>query len=165
MSKYIVIINKILRAAYLAIISLVLISIVVTLWTSYVLVSQPSKSSEITKVIKDIYHSQKSLVIDVIDLTKILRQDNSKDLSAQSNTFQVEEQSVFDKSQKSNSNKEISIIDNEGNPSEIVIEPSEEKQNLDNEEIGVPIQGLLSSPENENNLPGIVIEPSEVDKG
>ncbi len=45
----IVMINKILKGAYFALITLVLSSVLITLWTGYVFISQPSKSSDITK--------------------------------------------------------------------------------------------------------------------
>ena len=40
--------------------------------------SQSSKSSEITKVVQDMFSSQKSVFIDVIDLSKILIKETSK---------------------------------------------------------------------------------------
>ena len=72
-------IKTIIKAIYSAFVSIILISIVLAGWTGYVFVSQSSKSDEIIKVIQDIYSSQKSVLVDVIDLSKILIKDTTAD--------------------------------------------------------------------------------------
>ena len=70
-------IKTIIKAIYSAFISIVLISIILAGWTSYAFLSHSSKTNEIIKVIQDMYASQKSVVIDVIELSKILINDSS----------------------------------------------------------------------------------------
>ena len=69
--------KTIIRVMYSAFISIVLISIFLAGWTTYSFISQASKSTEISKVIQDIYVSQKSVLVDVIELSKILIKDTS----------------------------------------------------------------------------------------
>ena len=95
---------------------IVLISIVLAVWTGYVFVSQSSKSSEIIKLIQDMYVSQKSVVIDVIDLSKILVKDTSQDIATEVVLPDLEDNSQLEESKI--------IEDNGDNPLRIVIEPS-----------------------------------------
>tara|TARA_Y100001968_G_C19223846_1_gene651094 strand:+ start:362 stop:736 length:375 start_codon:yes stop_codon:yes gene_type:complete len=53
--------------------------ILFTGWTSYTFFSDTSKASDITLLVKDIYQLQKSFLLDVIDLSKVLI-NNSKEL-------------------------------------------------------------------------------------
>ena len=71
---------------YSAFISIVLISIVLAGWTSFAFISQSSKSSEILNLIQDMYASQKSVVIDVIDLSRILiKKEKSERITTENN--------------------------------------------------------------------------------
>ena len=72
-------IKTIIRAMYSAFISIVLISIVLVGWTCSAFISQPTKSGEIINLIQDMYESQKSVIIDVVDLSKLLIKVISKD--------------------------------------------------------------------------------------
>ena len=83
-------IKTIIKAMYSAFISIALISIVLAGWTSYTFVFQSSKSSEIIKVIQDMYASQKSVVIDVIDLSKILIKGTSESIANEKNNLSVQ---------------------------------------------------------------------------
>ena len=64
--------KTILKAFYSVFILIVLASILLAGWTSYSFISQPSKSDEIIRVIKDMYGSQKAVIFDFVDLTSIL---------------------------------------------------------------------------------------------
>tara|TARA_Y100001968_G_C19388212_1_gene734066 strand:+ start:785 stop:1249 length:465 start_codon:yes stop_codon:yes gene_type:complete len=64
--------KTIIKAFYSVFIFIVLASILLASWTAYSYISQPSKSEEILRVIKDMYSSQKSVVFDFVDLTNIL---------------------------------------------------------------------------------------------
>ncbi len=118
-------IKTIIKAMYAAFISIVLISIVLAGWTSYAFISQSSKSSEIINVIKDMYDSQKSVVFDVIDLSKILiKKDISESATNESIDLLSETELLTDLEDNSQFD-ELSIDeDNEDNPLGIVIEPS-----------------------------------------
>jgi hypothetical protein len=137
-------IKTIIRAMYSAFISIVLISIVLVGWTCFAFISQPTKSGEIINVIQDMYESQKSVIIDVVDLSKLLIKDKSKRIAEDNNLLtesefltKQEEMSLFDES---------SILEDNGvNPLGIVIEPS--------------------LPEvSEENLPEISVEPLDSDQ-
>ena len=65
-------IKTITKILYSAFITIIIISIILAGWTSYAFIAQSSKSTEIINVIQDIYVSQKSVVVDVIELSKIL---------------------------------------------------------------------------------------------
>ena len=68
--------KTILKAFYSVFILIVLASILLAGWTSYSFISQPSKSDEIIRVIKDMYGSQKAVIFDFVDLTSILIKEN-----------------------------------------------------------------------------------------
>ena len=88
--------KKISRTIYFAFISIVVISIILASWTSYAFISQSSKSNEITHVIQDIYENQKSIVIDIIDLTKILIKETREPKASENNMIQVEKKFLTD---------------------------------------------------------------------
>ena len=117
-------IKTIIKAMYSAFISIVLISIILVVWTGFAYVSQSSKSSEITKVIKNMYSSQKSVVIDVIYLTKILIKDNNLSISNENSNLLVKTELISDLEDKSNLELSPITIPNGDNPLGIVIEPS-----------------------------------------
>ena len=117
-------IKTIIKSIYYAFVSIVLISIVLTAWTGYVFISQPSKSSEIVKVIKNIYISQKSVILDVIDLSKLLVKDTSSTMSSENN-FLVDDELLTDLEDNSQFDKSTILEeDSLDNPLGIVIEPS-----------------------------------------
>ena len=122
-------IKTIIKAMYSAFLSIVLISIILAGLTTYTFISQPSKSSQIIKVIQDMYSNQKSVLFDVIDLSKILIKDsNQSNLSEMNNPF-VKTQSLKgleDESELEESQLDGLLIneDKGDNPLGIVIEPT-----------------------------------------
>ena len=118
-------IKTIIKAIYSAFISIVIISIVLVGWTSYAFFSQSSKSSEIINVVHDMYTSQKFVVIDVIDLFKILiRKEISESIHNENSDFLSEKTLITDLEDNSELD-ELSIVEDNGdNPLGIVIEPS-----------------------------------------
>ena len=118
-------IKTIIKAIYSAFISIVLISIVLFGWTSYAYISQSSKSSEIINVVQDMYSSQKSVAIDVIDLFKILiRKEISESIHNENRDLLSEKKLITDLEDDSDSDKLSIVEDNGDNPLGIVIEPS-----------------------------------------
>ena len=126
-------IKTLIKGIYFTFISIVLISIILAGWTSYTFISQSSKSSEITKVIKDMYSSQKTFVVDVIQLSKILIKDTSKSFSNENNNLLLETESLVDTvdpvdpvdTDNTNQLDELKFSEDKGdNPLGIVIEPS-----------------------------------------
>ena len=109
---------------YSAFISIVLISFVLAGWTSYTFISQSSKSSEIAEVIKDMYRSQKSFVNDVVELSKLLIKDTSKNRVIDNSDLLSESELTIDQENNSQLLKLPINADNGDNPLGIVIEPS-----------------------------------------
>ena len=109
---------------YSAFISIALISIVLAGWTSYTFIFQSSKSSEIIKVIQDMYASQKSVVIDVIDLSKILIKGTSESITNEKINLSVETDLLKEIDENSQLDDSLIAEDNGDNPLGIVIEPS-----------------------------------------
>ena len=134
-------IKTIIKAIYSAFIFIFLISICLALWTGYVVFSQSSKSSEITTVIQDIYSSQKSIVLDVIDLSKILIKDTRASDGYEKNNLLVEKQLLTDLKGSSQLDELRISEDNGDNPLGIVIEPSlpAESENILHEIIEEPL--------------------------
>ena len=133
-------IKTIIKVVYSAFISIVLVSIVLAGWSSYSFVFQSAKSSDIAKVIQDMYSSQKSVFVDVIDLSKILIKDSS-------NKITNKNENVFLESEFLAGKEEDSLLDQS---------PSTE-ENGDNS-LGIVIQPSLPE-ENETILPEIIEEP------
>ena len=119
-------IKTLIRAMYSAFISIVLISIILAGWTCFAFISQPTKSGEIINVIKDMYKSQKSVIIDVVDLSKLLIKDKSERIASEDNNLLSESESelLTDKEDKSLFDEPSILEDNGDNPLGIVIEPS-----------------------------------------
>ncbi len=119
-------IKTIIRAMYSAFISIVLISIILAVWTCFAFISQPKKSVEIINVIQDMYQSQKSVIIDVVDLSKLLVKDTSKKIASDENNLLIESdsESLTDQVDKSLLNETSNMEVNGDNPLGIVIEPS-----------------------------------------
>ena len=117
-------IKTIIRAIYSGFISIVLLSIMLACWTGYAFISQPTKSSEIINVIQDIYESQKTAIIDVVDLSKLLIKDTSKRNANEKYNLLPEEELMTDLEDKSQLDESSILEDNGDNPLGIVIEPS-----------------------------------------
>jgi len=117
-------IKTIIKAIYSAFISIVLISIVLAGWTCFAFISQPTKSGEIINVIQDMYESQKSVIIDVVDLSKLLIKDTSERISSEDNNLLTESEFLTDQEDKSLFDEPSILEDNGDNPLGIVIEPS-----------------------------------------
>ena len=119
-------IKTIIRAMYSAFISIVLISIILAGWTCFAFISQSTRSVEIINVIQDMYESQKSVIIDVVDLSKLLIKDTSERKASEANNLLKESESEFltDQEDKSLFDKPSILEDNGDNPLRIVIEPS-----------------------------------------
>ena len=109
---------------YSAFISIVLISIILAGWTCFAFISQSTKSGEIINVIQDMYESQKSVIIDVVDLSKLLIKDTSKRMAIEDNNLLTESEFLTDQEDKSLFNEPSILEDNGDNPLGIVIEPS-----------------------------------------
>ncbi len=154
-------VDKFFKATYYVIISLVLISILYAVWASYTLVSQRSKSSEIIKVVKDIYQSQKSLTIDVIDLTKILIEDKNADIYLDVNN---EEELVIEENQKVGLKEPLLRNENATNPLEIITEPFEIEQELADSEIDVLMEDSSYTSDNQPTPLEIITEPFEIEQ-
>ena len=133
-------IKNVIRAIYAAVISIVFISIVLSAWTGYAFIFQPTKSSQIFYFIQDIYESQKDVIIDVVDLSKLLLKDTSERKANEKNNFLPEAESLKDQMGMSQSDESLMLEEN-ANPLGIVIEPS-------------------SSDAREKRLPEISEEPS-----
>tara|TARA_B100000965_G_scaffold74263_1_gene58637 strand:+ start:5659 stop:6105 length:447 start_codon:yes stop_codon:yes gene_type:complete len=114
--------KTIIKAIYYAFFSIVIISIILTGWTSYSFVFQSSKSNDIAEVIQDMYANQKSVLIDVLDLSKILIRDKNKKISSTTN-FGVTEL-ITDREEESKIDQLQTTKDNGENPLGIVIQPS-----------------------------------------
>ena len=117
-------IKTIIKAMYSAFISIVLTSIILAGWTTYAFIFQSSKSIEISKVIQDMYASQKSVVIDVIDLSKILIKDKSKKITNENNNVLLEKEFLADREEDSLLDQSTITEDNGENPLGIIIQPS-----------------------------------------
>ena len=117
-------IKTIIRAMYSAFISVVLITIILAGWTCFAFISQSTKSGEIINVIQDMYESQKSVIIDVVDLSKLLIKDTSEKIASEDNNLLTESEFLTDQEDKSLFDKQSILEDNGDNPLGIVIEPS-----------------------------------------
>ena len=138
-------IKTIIRAMYSAFISIVLISIILAGWTCFAFISQSTKSGEIINVIQDMYESQKSVIIDVVDLSKLLIKDTSEKIASEDNILLTESEFLTDQEDKSLFDKPSILEDNGDNPLGIVIEPS--------------LPGV-----SEEDLPEISLEPLDSDQ-
>lgn len=149
-------IKTIIRAMNTAFISIVLISIILAGWTCFAFISQPTKSGEIINVIKDMYESQKSVIIDVVDLSKLLIKDKSERIAIKDNNLLEESELLTDEEDKSLLDEPSILEDNGDNPLGIVIEPSLPEVNEENlPEINV---GLLDNDQSEVSMNEMEIE-------
>ena len=117
-------IKTIIRAMYSAFISIVLISIILAGWTCFAFISQPTKSGEIINLIQDMYEGQKSVIINVLDLSKLLIKDNSERIASEDNNLLTESELLIDQEDKSLLDEPSILEDNGDNPLGIIIEPS-----------------------------------------
>ncbi len=117
-------IKTIIRAMYSAFISIVLISIILAGWTCFAFISQPTKSGEIINLIQDMYEGQKSVIINVLDLSKLLIKDNSETIASEDNNLLTESELLIDQENKSLLDEPSILEDNGDNPLGIIIEPS-----------------------------------------
>ena len=117
-------IKTIIRAMYSAFISIVLISIILAGWTCFAFISQPKKSGEIINMIQDIYQSQKSVIIDVVDLAKLLIKDKGEIVASEDSNLLIESELRTYQEDKSLLDEPSILEDNGNNPLGIVIEPS-----------------------------------------
>ena len=117
-------IKTIIRALYSAFISIFLISLVLVGWTCFAFIFQPTKSGEIINVVNDIYESQKSVIIDTIDLSKLLIKDTSERTSSESINLLTESELKPELEDKLLIDDLSSLEDNGDNPLGIVIQPA-----------------------------------------
>ncbi len=117
-------IKTIIRAMSSAFISIVLISIILAGWTCFAFISQPTKSGEIINLIQDMYEAQKSVIITVVDLSKLLVKDNSERIASEDNNLLTESELLIDQEDKSLLDEPSILEDNGDNPLGIVSEPS-----------------------------------------
>tara|TARA_Y100001968_G_C19080928_1_gene582956 strand:+ start:13 stop:450 length:438 start_codon:yes stop_codon:yes gene_type:complete len=117
-------IKTIIKSIYSAFISIVLLSFVLAVWTSYTFISQSSKSNEIKTVVKDIYSNQTSVILDVIDLSKILIKDTSETVDNENDNFSTETEFLTETFVKEQLDESSINEDYGNNPLGIVVEPS-----------------------------------------
>ena len=117
-------IKTIIRAIYSAFISIVLLSIILVGWTGYAFISQPTKSTEIINVIQDIYSSQKRIIMNVVDLSKLLLKETSKEKANEKNNLLPEVELLTDQKDNTQLDESSILEDNGDNPLGIIIQPT-----------------------------------------
>ena len=117
-------IKTVIRAIYAALISIVLISIIIASLTGYSFISQSPKYNEIFYFIRDIYKSQKTVIIDVVELSKLLLKDTSDRIASEYNNLLPKDELLTDLKGKSQLDESSILEDNGDNPVGNVIEPS-----------------------------------------
>jgi len=117
-------IKTITKALFSAFISIVLISFVIAGWTSYAFITQSSKSSEIIKVVQDMYSNQKSVFIDIVNLSRILIKDTTEITNNQNNNVLVETELQLDSGNNTQLEDASISEDNGDNPLGIIVEQS-----------------------------------------
>ena len=148
-------IRTIIRAMYSAFISIVLISIVMAGWACFAFISQPTKSGEIINVLIDMYKSQKSVIIDVVHLSKLLIKDKSERVAIEDNILLTESGLLTNEQEKSLLDEPSILEDNGKNPLGIVIEPS--LPDVSEENLPEISEGLL-----DNDLSEVSINEMEI---
>ena len=153
-------IKTIIKAMYSAFISIVLISIILAGWTCFAFISQPTKSGEIFNVIQDMYESQKTVIIDVIDLSKLLVMDKNERIASEDSNLLTESESeselLTDQEDKSLLDEPSIFEDNGNNPLGIVIEPS--LPEVIEENLPEIIEGPLDNDQSEVSMNEMEIE-------
>mgnify|MGYP001299315025 CR=1 FL=1 len=134
-------IKTLIKAMYSAFISIVLVSIILAGWTTYSFIFKSSKSVQIASKIQDMYASQKSFFIDLIDLSKILISDTSMKITNENKVIFGETELEVDIEEESKLDQSLLTDDNGDNPLGIVIQPSlsESTENLSAEIIEDPL--------------------------
>jgi len=134
-------IKTIIKAMYTAFISIVLVSIILAGWTTYSFIFKSSKSVQIAKIIKDMYATQKSFFVDLIDLSKILISDTSMKITNENKIIVGETELEVDIEDESRLDNSPLTEDSGDNPLGIVIQPSlsESSENLSPEIIEEPL--------------------------
>ena len=124
--------KTIIKAMYTAFISVVLVSLILAGWTTYSFIFKSSKSVQISKIIKDMYATQKSFFVDLIDLSKILISDTSIKITNENKIIVGETELEVDIEGESKLDQFPLTEDNGDNPLGIVIKPSlsESSENL-----------------------------------
>ena len=119
-------IKTISRAIYSAFITIVLITTILAGWTCISFISQPSKSGEIINVIQGIIQSQKSVIKEIIDLSKLLIKDTNERKDSENNSLFTESKFELPRDVEANIplNEKLTLEDNDDNSLGIVIEPS-----------------------------------------
>ena len=80
-------IKAIIRVIYSGFISIIFILVVTSVWTGYIFVSQPTKFNEIIYFIQDIYQSQKTVINDFLNLSKLLINDKEERIFNENNNI------------------------------------------------------------------------------
>ncbi len=134
-------IKAIIKAMYSAFISIVLVSIILAGWTTYSFIFKSSKSVQISKIVKDMYASQKSFFVDLIDLSKILINDTNMKITYENKIIDGETELEVDIEDESKLDQSPLTEDNGDNPLGIVIQPSSSgsSENLSPEIIEEPL--------------------------
>ena len=124
--------KTIIKAMYTAFISIALVSIILAGWTTYSFIFKSSKSVQISKIIKDMYATQKSFFSEIIDLSKILISDTSIKITNENKIIVGETEFEVDIENESKLDQFPLTEDNGDNPLGIVIKPSlsESSENL-----------------------------------
>ena len=148
--------KTIIRAMYSAFISIVLISIILAIWACFAFISQPKKSGEIINVIHDMYENQKSVILDVADLSKLLLRDTSEKIASENNNLLAESEFNLDQKGKSLFEEPSVNEDNGNNPLGIVIESSIPE--LSEENISEISKAPLDSDQSEVSINDMEIE-------
>ena len=119
-------IKKLIKTINLTICSIALFSLLLSGLTSYSLLTQSPRSNEINKIIKKIYVAQKTVIIDIINLSQIIIEDNGERIANYKDNDNIELETDLIKDIKANSSLDDSSIneDNGENPLGIIIEPS-----------------------------------------
>ncbi len=138
-------IKKILSAIYSAFISIVLITIFYATWTGYAVIFQPTKSAAIISVIQDIYEGQKLIILDFIDLSKLLVNDTRERIVTENKDSLIDSELM--------TNSETNFL-----PSESSIDDQYDKNPLD-----IVIESSLPD-ERETSLSENVLEPMDNEK-
>ena len=109
---------------YSAFITIALITIVLAGWTGYSVFFQPTKSDEIISVINDIYVGQKLIIMDIIDLSKLLINDTNDGKTIEDKNSSKDSELMGNVERNSLSSESSNQEYKGDNPVGIFIEPS-----------------------------------------
>ena len=127
--------KNIFRALSAAVISIILISFLLSGWTSFVLVTDNDKRGEIVNALGGIYESQRSFLVNVIDLSKILLEErlDNQEINTDIRDFEESLNSEVNDLESDVIKEENQNLDN---PLSIVITKQEGKENENDKKIG-----------------------------